>query len=231
MITVNLKPGSHANRASRGSALAGMREQFSGMSLGGGGGNPWPAVAAAAWLLVLGGYGFFAWRTSQQITELQPQIAEASSELNRYQAFITEKNQQLAVRDSILQEISVIRHVDRNRYVWPHVLDEVASALPDNTWLTEVRELVPQRGTPIDSTFPPAPMTFRIVGRTGDLHHYTAFQRQLEASPWVGNVLPVEAKVVVENNRALFTFTIQASFTQADSAQVRTVPILQSVVR
>jgi Tfp pilus assembly protein PilN len=74
-------------------------------------------------------------------------------------------------------------------------------------------------------------VNFRIVGRTGDLQNYTAFLRRLEESPWLTNVLPVEAKTVVEGNRALTAFTIQASYVRADSSHIRTVPVIESVVR
>ncbi|MCA9721578.1 MAG: PilN domain-containing protein, partial [Gemmatimonadetes bacterium] len=80
----------------------------------------------------------------------------------------------------------------------------------------------PNAGAPLPS--------LRIVGRTGDLANYTAFLRRLEASPWLQNVLPIEAKTVIEGNRALTSFIIQATYSQADSSVVRTVPILESVV-
>jgi Tfp pilus assembly protein PilN len=74
------------------------------------------------------------------------------------------------------------------------------------------------------------PPTIRIQGRTGDLANYTAFLRRLEASPWLVNVLPLQAQTVIEGNRPLTSFTIQATFSQADSSVVRTMPILESVV-
>ena len=74
------------------------------------------------------------------------------------------------------------------------------------------------------------PPVIRIQGRTGDLANYTAFLRRLEASPWLVNVLPIQAQTVIEGNRPLTAFTIQATFSQADSSVVRTMPILESVV-
>jgi hypothetical protein len=75
------------------------------------------------------------------------------------------------------------------------------------------------------------PVIVRIIGRTNDLQHYTTFLRQLEASPWLMNVVPVEAGTVVEGNRAINTFTIQATYTRADTSHIQTVPVLESVVR
>ena len=62
-----------------------------------------------------------------------------------------------------------------------------------------------------------------------DLQAYTRFLRQLEASPWLDNVTPLEAKTIVEKERPVTEFTIQATFAKADSAYIRTVPISQSV--
>jgi Tfp pilus assembly protein PilN len=76
-----------------------------------------------------------------------------------------------------------------------------------------------------------APPVVRIVGLTNDLQNYTAFLRRLEASPWLSDVMAVDANTVVVQNRALTRFTLQASFSRADSSQIRTVPILESVVR
>jgi hypothetical protein len=44
------------------------------------------------------------------------------------------------------------------------------------------------------------------------------------------NVLPLQAQTVIQGNRPLTSFTIQATFSQADSSVVQTTPILESVV-
>jgi Fimbrial assembly protein (PilN) len=78
---------------------------------------------------------------------------------------------------------------------------------------------------------PPAPsvIQFEVNGRTVDIQAYTRFLRQLEASPWVTDVTPVSAQTVVEKERPITAFTIRATYKQADSAYIRTVPLSQSV--
>ena len=76
---------------------------------------------------------------------------------------------------------------------------------------------------------PPPPLAFQINGRTIDIQAYTRFLRQLEASPWIVDVMPVSAQTVVEKERAITAFTIRASYTKADSAYIRTAPYSQSV--
>jgi hypothetical protein len=62
-----------------------------------------------------------------------------------------------------------------------------------------------------------------------DIQAYTKFLRQLEASPWIIDVTPVSAMTVVEKDRPVTAFTIRATYRQADSAYIRTVPLSQSV--
>ena len=62
-----------------------------------------------------------------------------------------------------------------------------------------------------------------------DLQAYTRFLRQLEASPWLQDVTPLSAQTIVEKERPVTQFTVQATFRKADSAYIRTVPLSQSV--
>jgi Tfp pilus assembly protein PilN len=70
---------------------------------------------------------------------------------------------------------------------------------------------------------------FELNGRTVDIQAYTRFLRQLEASPWITDVLPVSAQTVVEKDRPVTAFTIRATYRMADSAYIKTVPLSQSV--
>lgn len=227
MITINLRPGAR-RQATRGSAFAGFGDRITVITSRVK--EPWLAVALAAWVLTIGFLGFVFVSTSAKMSSLEPKLEAARTEYARYQDFVKQKRREENVRDSILAQIGTITGVDQQRYTWPHILDDIGGALPDFTWLTEVSMLPPAAGAVVDSTFG-GPVNLRIVGRTSDLQNYTAFLRRLEESPWLANVLPVEAKTVVEDNRALTSFIIQASYSRADSAYIRTVPVIESVVR
>ena len=154
------------------------------------------------------------------------------SEFRRYQGFLLQKRKEEKIRDSTLAQIGTISAVDQDRFVWPHIVDEVGSAVPDFTWLTSIAAIpVSANATTSDTTGSAPPITIKIVGRTSDLTNYTAFLRRLEESPWLGDVLPIDAKTITLNNRLITEFTIQATFTRADSSYIKTVPILESVVR
>lgn len=225
MITINLRPG--AKRAApRGAAFAGIGERFKGLTSGIK--EPWQMAAIVAWAAVILGLGFLFVRTGRQLATLEPQIDEARTEYTRYQGFMREKRREERVRDSILAQIGTISAVDRDRYIWPHMLAEIGAALPDNTWLTNIANIDAPVST--DPSVPPPPPSVRISGVTADLGNYTTFLRRLESSPWLSNVLPLSAGQKLEGNRAVTEFTIQATYSQADSSAIRTVPVLESVV-
>lgn len=226
MITINLRPGVR-RQAARGPAFGDFRTRFT--QLRGAVKDPWQATAIGAAALVVLFLGVTWAHTATQSARLRPQLEETRAEHTRYQDFLQQKRREERVRDSILSQIATISTVDQQRYVWPHILDEIAGAVPEFTWLTEVRSVGGAVG--VDSLSVDAPVLVRILGRTNDLQHYTTFLRQLEASPWLMNVVPVEAGTVIEGNRAVNTFTIQATYVRADTTNIETVPVLESVVR
>lgn len=242
MITVNLRPGQKRKRA--GNPFAGLLNGLSGLrELGAKVKDPLLMGAVGAWVLVVTGLGLVYLNNVRQLYTLEPRLEQARSEHRRFKAFLADKRRQEKIRDSLLAQITVIRSVDGDRYVWPHLLDEITKALPAYTWLIDLGVTSPAP-KPVTATAPantggakadstadttaPA-LAFQINGRTIDIQAYTRFLRQLEASPWIVDVVPVSAQTVVEKERPVTAFTIRATFSKADSAYIRTVPFSQSV--
>ena len=230
MITINLRPGQKRKRA--GNPLKDVGERF--RALGTRVKDPFLIGAAAAWVIVAGFLAVSMFMTKRELSALEPRIEQARAEHTRFKTFLAQKRKQELIRDSLVAQIGVIRSVDGDRYVWPHILDEIARALPAYTWLTNVAveantvvNTAVTDTTAVD-TMPPA-LQFRVEGRTVDMQAYTRFLRQLESSPWIEEVMAVEAKTVVEKERPVTAFTIRATFTRADSAYIRTVPLSESV--
>jgi Tfp pilus assembly protein PilN len=247
MITVNLRPDLKRKRARRPltGSLDGVRALGSRIK------DPVLLLAVLSWVGVLGWLGFVVLGTTRELSALTPQLEQSRAENKRFKAFLAEKRHQETIRDSLVAQIGVIRTVDGDRYVWAHVLDEVTRALPAYTWLVDLgpagigashspataapapAPAKPATGKPADSSHvenaPPPPVQFEVNGRTVDIQAYTRFLRQLEASPWITDVTPVSAQTVVEKERPVTAFTIRATFRQADSAYIRTVPLSQSV--
>jgi len=237
MITVNLRPDLKRKRAR--SPLQGITESVRG--LGARVKDPLLVVAVVAWVGSLGWLGFVVMNTGRQLATLEPQLEQTRAEHRRFKAFLTEKRHQEMIRDSLVAQIGVIRSVDGDRYVWSHLLDEVTKALPAYTWLTDLGADVATTPGAAPAPAPAAakadsnavpvktPVAFSIVGRTVDIQAYTRFLRQLEASPWITDVTPVSAQTVVEKERPVTAFSIRATYREADSAYIRTVPLSQSV--
>jgi hypothetical protein len=85
------------------------------------------------------------------------------------------------------------------------------------------------KGDTAAAPFVSPPVVFNVNGRTVDIQAYTRFLRQLEASPWITDVTPVSAQTIVEKERPVTAFTIRATYREADSAYIRTVPLSESV--
>jgi Tfp pilus assembly protein PilN len=234
MITVNLRPDLKRKRAR--SPLQGITEAMRGFNSKIK--DPLLLVAVLSWVGVLGWLGFIAIGTTRELSALEPKLEHARAENKRFKAFLTEKRHQEMIRDSLVAQIGVIRTVDGDRYVWPHLLDEVTKALPAYTWLIDITPATTSAPPPppangkVDTTAAPAAppaVQFTVNGRTVDIQAYTRFLRQLEASPWITEVTPVSAQTVVEKERPVTAFSIKATYRQADSAYIRTVPLSQSV--
>jgi Tfp pilus assembly protein PilN len=242
MITVNLRPDLKRKRARKSFAISldGVRGLGSKIK------DPLLLVAVVSWVGVLAWLGFVFVGTARELSALTPQLEQSRAENKRFKAFLAEKRHQETVRDSLVAQISTIRTVDGDRYVWPHLMNEVTRALPAYTWLVDLGPVISTTspGTPApaatanakpgakaDSMVPAssAAVQFELNGRTVDIQAYTRFLRQLEASPWITDVTPVSAQTVVEKDRPVTAFTIRATYRQADSAYIKTVPLSQSV--
>jgi Tfp pilus assembly protein PilN len=245
MITVNLRPDLKRKRARR--PLTGSLDVVRG--LGSRIKDPLLLVAVVSWVAVVGWLGYVLLGTTHELSALTPQLEQSRAENKRFKAFLSEKRHQETIRDSLVAQIGVIRTVDGDRYVWPHLLDEVTRALPAYTWIVDIGPVGAAAHAPPPPAAPapagakpasakadtvaapagPVAVQFEVNGRTVDIQAYTKFLRQLEASPWITDVTPVSAQTVVEKERPVTAFTIRATYKQADSAYIRTVPLSQSV--
>jgi Tfp pilus assembly protein PilN len=242
MITVNLRPGKRRKRAGVSFDFKGILGSF--RDLGTKVKDPLLLGAVGGWVLVLGFLSFVYLNNVRQLYSLEPRLEQARAENKRFKTFLADKRRQEQIRDSLLAQITVIRNVDGDRYVWPHVLDEVTKALPAYTWLVDLGSAAPVASATPAPAAPATPgaaavdttaadtqpdLVFNLTGRTIDIQAYTRFLRQLEASPWIHDVVPVSAQTVVEKERPVTAFSIRATYHRADSAYIRTAPFSQSV--
>lgn len=223
MISINLRPGQKRKPTGAGKQLTAKFKDFAARVK-----DPLLAGVVAAWILVAGWLAYTWGSTGRQMGKATEQLEQTATEAKRFETLMQQKRKAERIRDSLQTQISVIRGVDRGRYVWPHVLDEVAKTMPAYTWLTDVSVVGAVAAAEGDSGAAPK-LKFQVNGRTVDYQAFTQFLRQLEASPWIENVQTLRSETVVENQRPVTSFQITALFAEADSAYIRTVPLAQSV--
>lgn len=177
MIEVNLLPG---GKKGGGGGLSFSLPSVGGLLKGGGGGLPDPYILffAGAAIVGLGYMGLSYWSTAREADDLDAQLLVQIQDSTRFATLIEQTNQLQARGDSIARRVAIIQEIDADRYTWPHLLDEIAAAVPDYTWIREVLYSGEN------------PLQVRITGRAGSIAAITNFMRRLEASRFLSNVLP-----------------------------------------
>ncbi len=243
MIEINLLPGKKGKRAAAGGgagfklALPDFGALIASIK------NPWLIATSTASVVVLGGGLLLFITQSTRLKVLQSQLEGVRAEKRRFDAVIAQKRQSEKIRDSLVAQINIIRGIDADRYIWPHVLDQITKALPPYTWLTGVSVSGGGTGAPgTPGALPPpaaggattdstgaSTVRIWITGSTVDIQAYTTFLRQLAASPWLTDVTPATSSTVIEADRPVTAFNVQVRYRVADSVYIRTVPVNQAV--
>lgn len=136
MIEINLLPGATRNTRGRGefapaAALAGLGERITdrflilgtlGLALG---------IAAVA--------GMWTYQSREEHA-IEARQTVAAGDSARFAAVLTARTRATAERDSVYQQLAIIKSIDDSRFVWPHILEEINLALPQYTWLTDVAQ-------------------------------------------------------------------------------------------
>jgi len=220
MIEINLLPGAKRKRGGKGGGLAlpdfgALVAQVK---------DPWLIAAIAAWVLVLVlGVPLYLKRQSQ-VSELGPKLEAARRDSVRYSSILVRKAQLKRRQDSLLAEIEVIRDIDRDRYVWPHLLDAVTKALPPYLWLDDLAS----RPGETDST---GGASFAIQGKTADPQALTRFMRSLEESPFIEGVTLLSSTLVTEQGHDVTAFNIAARYQVPPVSLLTMEPLAASVVQ
>ena len=234
MIEINLLPGKKKKAAGAGFQLAvpDFKSLVAQVK------DPWLIGAIVAWVIVGGGGAALFITERARLAAAEARLENVKTEKRRYDIVIAQKRLAERTRDSLVFEINVIRDIDGDRYIWPHVLDQVTKAMPPYTWITRVMALTAVVGPGVpgarpaavteDSTGAPI-VRVAIEGRTVDIQAYTTFLRQLAASPWFTDVTPASSATVIEADRPVTGFNVTVRYRVADSVYIRTVPLVKAV--
>ena len=249
MIEINLLPG--ARRKSKrgggasidvGASMAAMRERIK---------EPWligsVAVTALA-LLAVGGLFFQQARSGDALDEA---LQKAVQDSTRYASVLKEHDRAEARRDTALRSLNLIRAIDDDRYIWPHIMDEVSKALPPYTWLVtlgfsglgQAQQAItiatpataPDSGAArkkrrvLNTIIPRDTIRIHLVGNTVDIQALTRFIRQLEQSAFIEQVQLVKSEHANDNGKDVTQFQLDMLYTRPDPSMGRRVPLAVSV--
>ncbi|HEY8164858.1 MAG TPA: PilN domain-containing protein [Gemmatimonadaceae bacterium] len=248
MIQVNLLPGA-ANHSQRGqfdvgalltSATAGIKDKFLLAAVG----TSTTVVLAVAFLHMS--------QTSRERTLMDREV-KAMSDSAQFKLVLEAKAKAEATRDSLYQQVAIIKSIDDSRYLWPHLLEEISNSLPQYTWLTSVQQTsAPPSSAASDtgSTKPGAAKTadkqktdakarkaradsvlaaasratrFRIVGHTVDIQALTLFMKTLESSPFIRNVQLTRSDMAVAEGKEVTEFQLEAESQTPPPFLIKTV--------
>jgi Tfp pilus assembly protein PilN len=239
MIEINLLPG--AGKKARG-AGAGAAVGASFASAASKIKNPFTLIAAASVIVSAATIGILTWQQQARADALAVGEQKQVQDSTRYAAVLREKKKAETQRDSVMRQLNIIKTIDNNRFVWPHIMDEVSRALPQYTWLVSIKETTPPPAPPApadaakdkdkkkpDLDDAPQAMKFQIIGNTVDIQALTRFMKLLEASPFIQNVQLNNSALVQTEGKDVTEFTLDAEYQRPDSTAIRTVPLTLQV--
>ena len=214
MIEVNLLPGGKKKRASKRGG-GGFLKKLSLPALGSLSLDVYTIASVVVVAGVLGVLGWWYMGLSSRQDDVQVELADALQDSANYADLIARNATLAARRDSIAQKVAMIQQIDADRYVWAHLLDEVARALPDFTWLTQVIQVAV--ADVID---------FQVRGLAGNNNAMTAYLRRLEESPFIRNVQLVQAESVLQQSGEIVVqFQFDCVYSRPPMDFLETVPL------
>ena len=197
MIEINLHPAGETAKAKR-------RRRTGRRVTTGGGGRNWWQTGMVAVLVVVPVAVAALWLTQRaRANGLEERLQTASADSARL-ADLRALSDSLTERQTLIRErMDLIRTLDRDRFIWPHVMDEASRALPNFVWLTLIQELSPLPG-----------LTVEIRGMAATPLAVTEYVRRLEDSRYLGSVriLGSQLERVSNSDLEVHAFTLMVDY-------------------
>jgi len=238
MIEINLLPGGGGRKAKSRGGGGGVSIDFKAIFAGLSGKftDRWLLSAVASSAIAALGIGTCYSQQTYKAATLAAAEKQAVADSTRLAVALAEKLRAEAARDSALRQIKIIRSIDDDRFIWPHVLDETSRALTPYTWLVSIAiagspqgsvnvVAPPPPGAKVDTTITREPLALRMVGQTVDIQALTRFMRQLEASPFFANVTLERSEITMDGNKEVTQFVLSFAYTRPDPSMLRRVPL------
>jgi Tfp pilus assembly protein PilN len=237
MIEINLLPGSGKRNRSTGFSLSAIAGKAGSRVK-----DPFMIAAAVSIVVACGAIGSLHVTQTKRAEELTERERKSVQDSTRYVAVLRERTRAEAQRDSVRRQLDIIKTIDNDRFVWPHIMDEVSRALPPYTWLKVIQQVAviapaaapappPKEGgkAPAPAPLPPPPsMKFQVSGHTVDIQALTRFMKLLETSPFVQNVTLAKSELVALEGKEVTEFLLEAEYERPDASVIATVPVTLS---
>lgn len=223
MIEINLLPGAKKKRGGKGAAfqMPDFKALVASVK------DPWMIACGAFWLVFAAFLALFWMPRNNELKALRPRLEATQREALRLQAVLHTKTEAEAKRDTLMAQINIIQAIDRERYVWPHILDAVTKALPQYTWLDNIQS----RQSESDSSGSGTNVQLQLTGKSADIQAITRFVRNLEESPFLENSNQVSTAVVNERGRDVYTYVINVKYQNPDTTLLTMQPLAASLVQ
>jgi Tfp pilus assembly protein PilN len=136
---------------------------------------------------------------SLKLNTLDRKIAEANKRTEELRQTIELVDALIDLKDKILQRISAIKTLDRNRATWVRILEDLNQRVPEYLWLSELREeeaAVQVQSDQADTSLQAAPLAstaekvnkVNIEGYTYSVNSLAVFMIQLMRSDYFKNM-------------------------------------------
>jgi len=247
MIGINLLPGTgHRARRSSGGGLPKLDIAASFASLRQRIRDPWMLGAVGATLVAVAAVGLLYTMQSRREAALDEAAQKAVQDSTRYSSVLRERERAEARRDTVLRSLNLIRAIDDDRFIWPHVMDEVSRSLPPYTWVVslgftgtgQAQQAVTTLPTTaqaggkkhhVQTVIPRDTVRIRVVGNTVDIQALTRFMKQLESSPFLEDVQLAKSERAQDHGKEVTQFQLDMLYSRPDAELVRRVPLAVSV--
>lgn len=177
--------------------------------------DPWQTAMIAVVVLVplvVGGLWFLQRSDEQAIRQRLEAAREDSARLAELRVL---NDSLVERRRQIRERVQLVKNLDGGRFVWPHLLDEVSRALPEFAWITGIRR---------ESREPVLRVSMEGVAATPI--YITQFMRNLEGSPYVGEVQFRGSNRTTANGLPAHQFRVILTYAEPPPDAIRTEPLL-----
>jgi type IV pilus assembly protein PilN len=158
------------------------------------------------------GIGWRYWALGQEAASIERQLTDARREEQRLAGILKQVQEFEARREVLQQRASLIDELRKGQSAPVHMVDQISRALPEMTWLTELR----QDGYDVT-----------MQGRCLSLTSLSDFVGNLEASRYFKRPVEILSSEVVSGQQGspdLIQFTVRGSFQMAGIDQAPPPP-------